>query len=73
MMMTSHKGKEPYLSVTEAAGLVGVTRQTIYEWINGGRLRTRELAGRRVLFRSQVQKLADERRRASLAALPVAS
>jgi|GEM_PF-4056252 excisionase family DNA binding protein len=65
--------QEPYCTFTEAATLIGVTRQTVHEWAKAGRIRTREVAGRRVLYRRQVQQVAAERRAAILASLPVAS
>lgn len=51
------KGRKPnpWLSVTEAARLLGVSRQTVYARANRGELQTREIADRTVVSRASVE------------------
>ena len=45
------------ISPAEAAGLRGVSKQAVHELINRGRLKTYDLAGRRLVRRSDVETL----------------
>lgn len=50
----------PYVSVTEAAYLLGRTVKTVYLYRDQGRLKTEMVAGRRVFLRDSVEALAKE-------------
>ena len=45
----------PLLSVTRAARLLGKSTDTIYRWLNGGRLSARKVGGRWLIYRDSVE------------------
>ncbi len=49
---------EVYVSVTRAATIVGVSRQTIHARITRGEIQTENIAGRRVVVRASLDKAA---------------
>lgn len=63
-----------YLTTSQAAATLGVTRQTIKNWVQAGRLRGVELGGRTLLHRDEVQaqldRLLSARPRATQASAP---
>jgi excisionase family DNA binding protein len=57
-------GRRRYLTTGEAARMLGVSRRTVTEWCESGRLRTRERASERERYqivRSDVERLKRER------------
>jgi excisionase family DNA binding protein len=46
----------PVLSVTRAARLLGKSTDTIYRWLNAGRLSARKVGGRWLIYRDSVEK-----------------
>lgn len=48
------------VSTLEAAAILGVSRTTAWSWMIRGRLRSREVAGRFVALRSDVEQLRAE-------------
>ncbi len=55
-----------YVSPTDAAAMLGVSRQLVNQWMHSGRFTLVEVAGRIALFRSEVEKLAAKRNATSV-------
>ncbi len=53
------------LTVSAAAAVLGVSRQTLYRWIAAGELRTRLVAGRNRVPESEIERLNRVRRGAA--------
>jgi len=51
------------LNYSEAAKILGVSRQTIHTWIKQGKLKLVAVADRRYLLREDVEKLAKIRKK----------
>jgi excisionase family DNA binding protein len=50
------------LSIAETCRKIGVSRRTIYRWINSGKLSTLSIAGKTLIPKSEVQRLRKEHR-----------
>ena len=50
-----------YIGVGEASGILGSSRQAVYDWIGAGRLNYSVIGKRILLLRSDVEKFAIER------------
>lgn len=62
-------GENEYLTTTEAAHILNVTRPTIISWIDEGRLSSHMVGTHRRLLTSEVHELRAEIRKRQLAAL----
>jgi len=52
---------QPRYSPDELARLLGVTRRTVYRWLDGRRITYIKPAGRVVILRDDVQRLVNRR------------
>lgn len=60
-MHIEEKNEEPiFLSVLEAARLLGIGRSTVYEFLRTGRLPSLTIGRRRLIARTAVEELARE-------------
>jgi excisionase family DNA binding protein len=53
--------REVYFSVEQVAALLGLTRQRIYQLVEGGKIATRETRPERRIAHSEVERLRVER------------
>ena len=60
-------GLPQFVSVTEAAEIIGVNRATIHRWIKNGKLEATSIGRTNLLVRDAVRALAQQRRSAALA------
>jgi len=50
-----------FLTQTEAGGLLGVSRKTIWQWMKAGKLQAFIIGGKHMIPRSEVERLKRER------------
>lgn len=53
--LLTRQENRPVLSVTRAARLLGKSTDTIYRWLNAGRLSARKVGGRWLIYRDSVE------------------
>ena len=49
------------ISYREAVRILGISRMTLYAWVNKGKLNPLKIADRRYLFREEVERLLNEK------------
>lgn len=51
-----------YITQTDAAAIIGVTRQAIYKWMKAGKIIVVEVAGQQYIAQGSAEAIRDERR-----------
>ncbi len=60
-LSSSHSTKTEYISISDAAKLLSVTRQTIYNWLKSGTLKGRRMSNRKILIsRKRIDEMFEE-------------